>query len=553
MKRVAAFALLVFALATRVSTAGTQFIPVMNGPIGGRLYRTTLELRANQADQCKFELRPLNGGRFEAVQQLEPAQPVVLQEFGGDFHVSSAVRMTCAGDVEVLSRIQESSDDGAKYSRGVLLSGPAREPIGRGETAVVPVHGALNIAEVAGSAVHVKVSCSSDHLRDLGAREYDLAPREQQLIEFGDDLGAIQATIDVAGDGKVAFSTQPIDLQESVSPQAIAALSAIRDIVAAPFKGAPFYDEATGLVYMRDRWYDPRTGTFLTPDPQGYGDSSNLYAYCGGDPVNCSDPTGEAASMGLSGWITATDNRNGGRIVHFSPEQIARDPVGIRRFLGLNADVDPREADALIARAGGIAELGNLRGIAVARRGTRMAEPVVNATGSGLALMSDFTGVGSAAQLTQAFIEKGPTKTNIAIAGLTLIGLGASDDLIRLGATEADNVGAIARSEQTTQQLLTAGRRVKHHLFNKFRGNSPGSQKYRDFFAKHGIDVDQYSVEIPEAMHQKLIHGSGNNWTTRWKQWIDAHPDATTPEVYQFAGQLMDEYGLSGLPIVPYR
>lgn len=45
---------------------------------------------------------------------------------------------------------------------------------------------------------------------------------------------------------------------------------------------------------MRDRWYDPATGTFLSPDALGYNDSSNLYAFCGGDPVNCTDPTGFA-------------------------------------------------------------------------------------------------------------------------------------------------------------------------------------------------------------------------------------------------------------------
>ncbi len=32
--------------------------------------------------------------------------------------------------------------------------------------------------------------------------------------------------------------------------------------------------------------------TVLTPDPASYGDSSTLYSYCAGDPVNCSDPTG---------------------------------------------------------------------------------------------------------------------------------------------------------------------------------------------------------------------------------------------------------------------
>ena len=50
-------------------------------------------------------------------------------------------------------------------------------------------------------------------------------------------------------------------------------------------------------------------------------------------------------------------------------------------------------------------------------------------------------------------------------------------------------------------------------------------------------------------MYKKLIHGAGKNWTTRRKEWIDANPNASTKEVYQFAGQLMDEYGLSGLPI----
>lgn len=115
----------------------------------------------------------------------------------------------------------------------------------------------------------------------------------------------------------------------------------------------------------------------------------------------------------------------------------------------------------------------------------------------------------------------------------------------------------IGLSTTVTQRLLVAPANAatataRHHIFNKFRGNSPGSQKYRDFFAKHGINVDMYAVEIPVELH-KHLHRAGNNWTTRWKEWIDANPNATTKEVYQFAGKLMDEYGLSRLPIVPYR
>src|SRR5207244_3898718 len=56
----------------------------------------------------------------------------------------------------------------------------------------------------------------------------------------------------------------------------------------------------TGFAFFRNRWYDPSTGSWLTPDPLGNKDSSNLYAFCGGDPVNCSDPSGE------SGWDPAS-------------------------------------------------------------------------------------------------------------------------------------------------------------------------------------------------------------------------------------------------------
>jgi len=126
----------------------------------------------------------------------------------------------------------------------------------------------------------------------------------------------------------------------------------VENLLAATFQAQPFAEPFTGKFYVRERWYDPQTGTWLTPDCLGYQDSANVYAYAGGDPVNGRDPTGLAASMGRSGWIVATDNRHGGGIRRFSPAEIAADPQKVRAFLGLNADVDPREADAMIERAG---------------------------------------------------------------------------------------------------------------------------------------------------------------------------------------------------------
>jgi RHS repeat-associated protein len=61
-----------------------------------------------------------------------------------------------------------------------------------------------------------------------------------------------------------------------------------------PFGYAGQYtDHATGLIYMRARWYDPATGQFITSDPIGHASGeTNLYRYAAGDPANLADPSG---------------------------------------------------------------------------------------------------------------------------------------------------------------------------------------------------------------------------------------------------------------------
>jgi RHS repeat-associated protein len=47
-----------------------------------------------------------------------------------------------------------------------------------------------------------------------------------------------------------------------------------------------------GLNYYKNRAYSPTLGRFMQPDPIGYGDGVNLYAYVKGDPINFNDPLG---------------------------------------------------------------------------------------------------------------------------------------------------------------------------------------------------------------------------------------------------------------------
>ena len=50
--------------------------------------------------------------------------------------------------------------------------------------------------------------------------------------------------------------------------------------------------EEIGLYYYKARFYDPQIKRFLNPDPIGYADGMNIYAYVHGDPINGTDPTG---------------------------------------------------------------------------------------------------------------------------------------------------------------------------------------------------------------------------------------------------------------------
>ena len=53
-----------------------------------------------------------------------------------------------------------------------------------------------------------------------------------------------------------------------------------------------YYDTESGLIYLRNRYYDPDLGRFINEDP--IQDGLNWYAYCGNNPVNRVDPLGYA-------------------------------------------------------------------------------------------------------------------------------------------------------------------------------------------------------------------------------------------------------------------
>jgi RHS repeat-associated protein len=73
------------------------------------------------------------------------------------------------------------------------------------------------------------------------------------------------------------------------------------------------FTESDNLYYMRARYYDAEVGRFISEDPAGFVDSTNLYAYVAGNPIMGVDPSGLFSflvSRGLDSVLGAVANHN---------------------------------------------------------------------------------------------------------------------------------------------------------------------------------------------------------------------------------------------------
>lgn len=83
-------------------------------------------------------------------------------------------------------------------------------------------------------------------------------------------------------------------------------------------------------------------------------------------------------------------------------------------------------------------------------------------------------------------------------------------------------------------------------------------RQFKKYFQDRGIDIDQHTVTLGEKTHLKGVHGKGlgnmpGSWKKTWQQFIDNNPNASTKDVYQQLGKMMDEFGLNSSRIHPYK
>lgn len=127
-------------------------------------------------------------------------------------------------------------------------------------------------------------------------------------------------------------------------------------------QGLPWYG-SVGFYHLRNRWYSPKLGRFLSLDPLGFesGDA-NLYRFEGNDPLGNLDPMG-TLTWGQAAWTIGASAGIGfaaGLALPLLPPAIAGGAIAVGVGLGFYAVVDALETSAeLIAGK----ESGTLRAL----------------------------------------------------------------------------------------------------------------------------------------------------------------------------------------------
>jgi RHS repeat-associated protein len=217
---------------------------------------------------------------------------------------------------DALNRLTKTSRDTYRYD----ANGNLTKRISRQETAAYKydMDGILTQVELPQGTYRYAYDAFGNRIARSGTDEEKryLYDREDVLADFSGD-GALKRLYvhgpgidDVAGliEGNASFAVHAdalgsvlalTDSEQHVVSRydytAFGEVTPVKERIAMPFlfTGAR-HDRETGFHYLRSRAYDPRIGRFISPDVIGIAGGINLYRYVGNNPVNLTDPSGEA-------------------------------------------------------------------------------------------------------------------------------------------------------------------------------------------------------------------------------------------------------------------
>jgi RHS repeat-associated protein len=141
---------------------------------------------------------------------------------------------------------------------------------------------------------------------------------------FGDQLGSIKFIYDASGALARQREYRPFGEINRTSTPLPAVLDEAEGYI------GEHYDTDAGLQFLNARYYDPKLGLFTSPDwfevtEPGVG--TNRYAYAGNDPVNASDPGGNAWLADFAKKVLGSDSAIAIEITESAMDSLRRSAV----------------------------------------------------------------------------------------------------------------------------------------------------------------------------------------------------------------------------------
>ena len=164
---------------------------------------------------------------------------------------------------------------------------------------------------------------------DAGGNLVGMRKNNQTYIYHNNLRGDIVSITDYNGNIQAQYHYDPWGTQISNS-----------GTLTQPFRYAGYYyDDETGLYYLKNRYYSPALGRFMTTDAHSYinhfnPQTLNLYSYCLNNPVNFNDPDGNfipviiaAAIASAPAWVPAVAGTVTAVIAAFTVHEVVVKPA----------------------------------------------------------------------------------------------------------------------------------------------------------------------------------------------------------------------------------
>jgi RHS repeat-associated protein len=188
------------------------------------------------------------------------------------------VSVTTTGDVDIVLFTYDAL--GRRIQKVVC------DQYGDPETTIRYVYNGLNvIEEYVWDGVEEEWDLDAEYVQGLGIDNVLSIERDSSRWYYHHDgLGSVTELTDESGDLSQAYEYDAWGNATIYDPDHASGNTYL-------YTGRE-WDAEIGLYYYRARHYAPTLGRFIQPDPQGYVDGPNMYAYVGSCPVALRDPSG---------------------------------------------------------------------------------------------------------------------------------------------------------------------------------------------------------------------------------------------------------------------